>query len=679
MLILGLCGGLDRPRPADDSQEPMTLDTWYHDSAAVIVRNGRILAAVEEERVNRIKHSGHRPEEAIRACCRQAGVSIGDVDRIAYFMDEANLDTLVRYKALRSPHAAGAHSSGRTFLASALSVSSGVMIDANRLRFVEHHRCHAMSAWCTSGREDTLIVTLDGEGDLSSGAVYQTNGRSLACLRKIPAHHSLGNLYTQVTMFLGFKPRDEFKVMGLAPYGDPSAYRPLFEQLITLGQEGKFLVHLERLPALLRLFVPRRAHEPLTPDHHAVAAALQVSLQNTVLHMLRHFRETTGQRHLCLAGGVAQNCAMTGVVERSGLFDSVFVCPASHDAGCAIGAAMAVHADEARPDEPIVLRATMSPFLGTPLDESAMEERLAQWAPLIRWERPPEIVAASAQLLADGEVLGWMQGRAEFGPRALGHRSILADARPAHNKDRVNALVKKREAFRPFAPSVPLEDAHRFFDVPAGHEYPHMSVVVKVRPEYCETLGAVTHVDGTARLQTVTPQDNERFHDLLNAFGQLTGVPVLLNTSFNNNSEPIADSIDDGIACLLTTGIDHLVAGTLLVSRGSSLLEGLTAMAVALHPHLELRESNVYDDRQGRRVTRHVVTNDYSDKYYMKVDKAISAAVHRLLQDSDPSMPVGVQLRGLDEGGGAAVLVELFELWEARLVTLRPPCPGVRC
>ncbi|MET3493966.1 carbamoyltransferase family protein [Variovorax boronicumulans] len=670
MLILGISGGLDRPRRASDHQQPMALDTWLHDSAAVLVRDGIVVAAIEEERINRIKHSGHRPEEAIRACCRQAGVSITDVDRIAYFMEEQNFDLLVGFRALLRPRATGVHPSGRSFLAAALSASTGAAIDESRLRFIEHHRCHAVSAWTTSGFDEALVLTMDGEGDLASGSVYRAHARSLEVLRKLPIRNSLGAFYTQVTRLLGFKPRDEFKVMGLAPYGDPEVHAAAFERLISLQENGEIVVHQERLPSLLRLFRPRRVHEPITADHHHLAAALQRTLERAVLHLLRHFRDSTGLRKLCLAGGVAQNCAMTGAIERSGLFDELAVCFASHDAGCALGAAMAVALDEAPAAAAPAANACASPFLGLALDEASLEARLQPWAPLLQWHRPDDVVAHSADLLAEGQVLGWMQGRSEFGPRALGHRSILADARPAANKDRVNAMVKKREAFRPFAPSVPLADAARYFEVPQGREYPSMGVVVKVREEHRALLGAVTHVDGTARLQTVTPRDNERFWQLLQAFGARTGTPVLLNTSFNNNSEPIVDTLEDGLACLLTTGIDQLVAGELVVSRRGATADGLLHMAIEVPPYLELRLTQACDD-QGHRTVRHLIANDYSDKYYRQVEQEVSQPLFRLLLAAAPDRSIGALL---DEQGSAheSVTAELLALWAARLVDVRP-------
>lgn len=670
MLILGISGGLDRPRRTSDRQKPMALDTWLHDSAAVLVKDGRVLAAIEEERINRIKHSGHRPEEAIHACCRQAGVSISDIDRIAYFMDEQNFDVVVGFRAMLRPRAVGAHPSGRSFLAAALSASSGAPIDERRLRFVEHHRCHAMSAWVTSGFDESLVLTLDGEGDLASGSVHHAHGRSLDVLRKMPVRNSLGALYTQVTRLLGFKPRDEFKVMGLAPYGDPETYESVFDQLVTLQENGEIVVHHERLPLMLRLFQPRRAHEPMTADHHHLAASLQRTLENAVLHLLRHFRHTTGLHRLCLAGGVAQNCAMTGVIERSGLFDEVSVCFASHDAGCALGAAMAVDLDEVPAAAVPPRNACFSPFLGLPIDEATVEARLQPWAPLVQWHRPDDVVTRSADLLAEGKVLGWMQGRSEFGPRALGHRSILADARPAANKDRVNAMVKKREAFRPFAPSVPLEHAARFFEVEEGREYPTMGVVVKVREDRRALLGAITHVDGTARLQTVTRGGNERFWELLQAFGARTGTPVLLNTSFNNNCEPIVDKLEDGLACLLTTGIDQLVVGSIIVSRRNAPSAGLLRMAVQVPPYLELRLTHGHDDECGR-VARYLIANDYSDKYYRQVEQEVSEPVYRLLLAATPDRSIGALL---DSKGRAdedeAVVAELLELWGARLVEI---------
>lgn len=567
--VLGLSGGC---RPSRSSTLPDAPPWWtppgaemLHDSAAVLVCDGRIAAAIEEERLTRVKHTNDLAGCAAAACLQLAGLHVSDIDCFAYYGREQWLDFGLAAYMLQHPELPPVWSA-REYLAAALSHQLQCPIDASRIAFVEHHLAHAESAYRVGPFPDALVVTLDGEGDALSGTVWAGEAGQLRRLRDLPISDSLGLLYLRTIAFLGYRLFDEYKVMGLASFGNPETFRPLFEHLCVLLPKGRFEVRLSALGRLRDVLPsPRRAREPVTQVHADLAAALQATIEAAALHLLKHFRAETGLRHLCLAGGVAHNSTMVGKIARAKLFDGVFVQPAAHDAGCAMGAALHVH-HARRPDVPIARMAHV--YLGRDLGSAAeIERQVHAWSELIDVLECDDVTEQAAQLLADGAVIGWVQGRSEFGPRALGNRSILADPRPAANRERINEVIKQRENYRPFAPAVLEEEAGTWFDMPAGTDAAFMTLTVPVRPQARAQLGAVTHVDGTARVQTVARATNERFWRLIEAFGRRTGMPVLLNTSFNHSVEPIVDSIDDAVACLLTTGIDHLVIDRYLIAK----------------------------------------------------------------------------------------------------------------
>jgi carbamoyltransferase len=377
-----------------------------------------------------------------------------------------------------------------------------------------------------------------------------------------------------------------------------------------------------------------------------VAAAVQRALERIVFHVLTHYRQATGQRSLCAAGGVLQNSTLNGKVARSGLFDRVFVSPVSTDCGLALGAAYTAH-------RRLVRNQLVAPpahvYWGRPLDPVAPE--LDRWAGLVTAERVDDVVAVTADLLAAGNVIGWVQGRAELGPRALGNRSILADPRPAANKDVVNGMVKMREAFRPFAPAVRSEDADVWFDIPPTIDAAYMTFVVPVREDRRDALGATTHVDGSSRVQVVYRTTNERFWQLLGAFGARTGTPVLLNTSFNNNHEPIVDSVEDALVCFLTTGLDVLVVGDHVVRKA----ELVSGTLLGLRPALPADVGLVRGDGFAALLTP-------------TAQVPVSVAACRFLTDGFDGRPPRLPINGDRD----ALAGEIFDLWQRRLIRLQP-------
>ena len=631
-----------------------------HDATAVLLRGHEIVAGIEEERLSRVKHASSTPAAAMRFCLAQAGIRAADLDYVAVSTSEQHLRSL----ALRAldPTLDPAHRA-----LEALESALGHRFRPEQLRFVPHHLAHAESAWAVSGFDRGLVVTADGVGEETSGLLLEGRGRTLEVLREIDEPSSLGHLYLEVTRYLGYRLFDEYKVMGLAPYGDPARHRRIFEESYTLLPEGAYRVDRDRLVAgLYRVCPPRQRGQRFMPDHEHLAASLQEALERIALHMLAGAEERTGQRSLCFAGGVALNCTLNGRIANSGLFDRIFVQPAAHDGGLALGAALRVVA-ELDPEGPAPKR-LRHVYLGSDVGgDEAVGALLEAWGDLVEFERVPDIAAHAAAHLARGAVIGWAQGRSELGPRALGHRSILADPRPAENKRLINAMIKRREAYRPFAPAVLEEHAAELFELPPAEvNLAFMSFALPVRPEHRERLGAVTHVDGSARVQTVSKVESPRFWRLIDAFRELTGVPVLLNTSFNNDVEPIVDSAEDALVTFLTTELHFLAVGDWWVQKRPTDPAAYLGLVPSLARHARALEVVSPAPGGGQAVTHAISHHTHNTFEHQQVP--ISPGLYALLRGADGKRSIGELL----EPGDAELLGELLGLWSRRLVILRP-------
>jgi carbamoyltransferase len=549
------------------------------DAAAALVIDGKLAVAAEQERFSGKKHTGDFPIDAIQFCLRKAGLSIHEIDEIAHGFDYAP------YQSLYSCDQASTELYHKVFSRDALLDQvrrdlPGFPLD--RVHQVGHHLAHAASAAYTSGWDECLVVVNDAMGEVESLSVYDFHDGEFEKIRTVSANDSIGILYSLITLHLGFDfNSDEYKIMGLAPYGDPAHYRKFFQEAVQLVPDGSIRIPILKLnPSrderenynvtrayLDKHLIPRRApDQSVNSNHEDVAAALQECLERVVMHVCEHFGQETGLRRLALAGGVALNCTANGKLNRSHLFDEVYVQPVSGDDGVALGAALYRTSLTTKiPNERFP-----APLFGPQYTAEEIETALERFKDRIEWKRHTsleETCAAAAMLIADGRVIAWSRGRMEYGPRALGNRSILADPSHPLMRDRINAMVKKREAFRPFAPACALEEAHRWFEVAAGAEYPYMISIVNVRPEVRDKLPAITHVNGSARLQTVSAKDNADFHALLVAVGKTTGRQMVLNTSFNVKGQPIVNTPEEAIETFLGTGIEYLFLENFHVTR----------------------------------------------------------------------------------------------------------------
>lgn len=671
MLVLGWHGGVK-------SREMEDFGVGYssHDGAAVLLRDGEVVAAIEEERLNRVKHSNFFPARAIRFCLDQAGVTLKEVDFIAVDAMESTLDAFIAFYALNSP--TEPFLSGRQWLAALFEREFRSDVSA-KIRFCKHHEAHLYGVVYPSGYPRCLAVGLDGEGDGRSGLIATFDGRTLTPLKEYNEAQSLGNFYTGAISLLGYRRFDEYKVMGLAPYGDPNAYQEMFEQFYTLLPDGDFAfippgaqLALAGRYGLLKHV--RRKGQPFTQVHKDLAAGIQNTLERIAFHILRHFRKSTGEKNLCVSGGVAHNCTLNGKVLYANLFEQMFVQPAAHDAGNALGAALVTSREEG-----LLLKSKKLPhvYWGTNTNDDAwIQQRVALWQNFIKAERQENIASRTADLLAEGAVVGWVQGRSEFGPRALGNRSILADPRPAHYKQLINEMVKKREGYRPFAPSVLEERLQEYFDVPERYrEFPFMIFVLRVREEKREILGAVTHVDGTARVQTVSRLANPQYYDLINEFDRRTGVPVLLNTSFNNHAEPIVDSVEDAIVCFLTTGIHYLVIGNYLITKRNFERTDpvYRSLVPSLRPNRKLGRRRRPDSNAfpAYMFTIESTANSFFSQPLIEISPELFGIL--LAEDESTSVAEHCATQAITDPKTLATLSgELVELWEQRAIILTP-------
>jgi carbamoyltransferase len=570
------------------------LNAYHADSSAAILVNGKLLAATEEERFTRIKHWAGFPSQAILFCLKEAGVSLDKVDHIAIGRDpNAKLMKKFLY-LLKNP--SGGFGAVKKRLQNSRQVSSlevelskitGIdpAIIKPKIHQVEHHRSHLASAFFASPFEEAALLSIDGSGDFTTTMIGTGKGNKINVIDSLDFPVSVGTFYTAFTQFLGFPHYgDEYKVMGLAPYGEPKYvdklrdviqfsnngliswnqkyFKSAKEVVVTYGDD-----HIPYVPTAFSYYMEekfgksRKKDEPLTQYHKDIAASVQRFTEELIFHVVNHLQKRTGLKNLCIAGGVAQNSVANGKILKNSNFDNLYIPSAGHDAGIAMGCAFYLYnqiLDQPRA-EPIYSAYTGSRFSNDEIEIYLKSKNISY----TKYE-DAELYDKVADRLMDSGVVGWFQGRAEFGPRALGARSILADPRRIDAKDLLNAKIKRRESFRPFAPSILKEYVEEYFEL--SDDVPFMEKVFPIKKEKHSTIPAVTHVDGTGRLQSVDKNVSPRYYNLIDAFRQKTGVPVLLNTSFNEN-EPIVNSPAEALDCFLRTKMDMLVLENIIVER----------------------------------------------------------------------------------------------------------------
>ena len=555
------------------------ISCFYHDSAVALVQDGKVAAAIEEERLNRKKHDRSFPKMAIHECMRLGGISAADIDRVAFYEKPLRKveRTLGTAKAVGGAGDEVLAHHVVNFFEEAMTLEDLIRQELGRdvpIDYMEHHLSHAASAFLPSPYEDAAVLTVDGVGEWATTAQWHGKGPNMELLREIQYPHSLGMLYSAMTAFLGFKVNnDKYKVMGLASYGDPK-YVDKFKDVIEFYEDGSFKLNMDYFcfdrsrsemfsDKMIDLFGPSRGKgEPVGEIHRDIAASLQDLTEEGMVRLAKSARELTGSKNLCMAGGVAYNCVANSQVLAQAGFDNVWVQPAAGDSGCALGAALYVYHQQTGERTPSDF---YSSSLGPSFDNEQIEEALDEAGVDYIELDDDALFAKTAELISKSYIIGWHQGRLEFGPRALGNRSILGNATDPAMKDILNSRVKFREDFRPFAPATLKERSHDFFEMEP--ESPFMLFTPQVKKDSHEKLPSITHADGTARIQTVTPELNERFYRTIEEFGKITDVPVVINTSFNVNGEPIVCTPADAINCFLNTDIDFLVIGNYIATK----------------------------------------------------------------------------------------------------------------
>ena len=584
------------------------ISAFYHDSAACLVRDGEIVAAAQEERFTRIKHDPAFPSKAAAYCLAEGGLSASELDCVGFY-DKP----LLTFERLLETHLVTAPRGIRLFwksmpvwLKRKLWIPQLIHKELGRevkVLFGDHHESHAASAFYPSPFDEAAILTLDGVGEWTTTSYGYGTGAQIHTLADLKFPHSLGLLYTAFTYFTGFKPNSgEYKLMGLAPYGEPRYVDRLFEEVIDLREDGSFRLNMRYFNYLSGLTMTsgpmeeildgpaRKPESPLTQREMDIARSCQVVTEEIILRMARHLHVETGMDNLCMAGGVALNCVANGRILREGPFKRLWIQPAAGDAGGALGVALALwyrycgDGDKER-QVPAAGDGMSGSLLGPSYEDAAIGEILAELEAPAQSLSSAELPHQVARLLQEEKVVGWFQGRMEFGPRALGARSILGDPRSTHMQSQMNLKIKYRESFRPFAPSVLRERVADYFDLDV--DSPYMLLVAAVRKDRQIAMSAeeealfgidklnvprseipaVTHVDYSARVQTVRREDNPRYYDLIQAFDRLTGCPLVVNTSFNVRGEPIVNTPAEAYRCFMRTEMDYLVLGNFLVDK----------------------------------------------------------------------------------------------------------------
>ena len=590
------------------------ISAYYHDSAAALIRDGEIIAAAQEERFTRKKHDAGYPRNAVDFVLSEVGLNLKDVDHVAFY-DKPFLkfERLLETYVANAPRGFASFRTAmpvwlreklfqKNLLIKELGQHEGGFADRSRLLFSEHHFSHAASAFFPSPFEEAVVLTLDGVGEWATATVALGKGRELKIEKELHFPHSLGLLYSAFTYYTGFRVNSgEYKVMGLAPYGEPRFTDLILDTLVDLKEDGSFRLDQsyfnysagltmtnQRFADLFGEPVRNSENELLTQFHMDIAASVQKVTEEIVLRLTRSLAKEYGLPNLCMAGGVALNCVANGKIMHDSCFKDLWIQPAAGDAGGAVGAALAAWHTELGNERTVDSRrdGMRGTYLGPSFEQTEIERRLTGCGGEFETLADDDVIAKAAQSLAAGRAVGWFQGRMEFGPRALGGRSILGDSRSGTMQKTLNLKVKYRESFRPFAPSVLREDVGDWFEL--DYDSPYMLLVSEVKENLrCSMtaeeqslfgidklnvrrseIPAVTHVDYSARIQTVHADTNPRFHALISAFKDLTGCPVVINTSFNVRGEPIVCTPEDAFRCFMSTEIDLLVVGNCVLEKG---------------------------------------------------------------------------------------------------------------
>ncbi|MBI5035853.1 carbamoyltransferase [Candidatus Micrarchaeota archaeon] len=557
------------------------ISCYYHDSAAALIKDGIVVAAAQEERFTRKKHDEAFPKNAIDYCLREGRITLDNVDCMVFYEKPfMKFDRIMEMFFHSAPSGVGMFLSAMpAWLKQKLWMEEDMRKQTGfrgEIKFTEHHLSHAASAFYASPFKRAAILTVDGVGEWATATMGTgSEDGSITMLREIRFPHSLGLLYSAFTAYLGFKVNSgEYKVMGLAPHGKPTYYDVIMDKLIDLKEDGSFRLNMDYFSFMTEFKTtnekfnelfggpPRTSETEFNKKHYDLARSIQAVTEEVMLKMTNSLYDQTKEKYLCMAGGVALNCVANGRILRECPYEDIYIQPAAGDAGGSVGCAAAVYNTLAKKPPFSMMN---SAYLGPAFSDAEIEDYLKSVGASYTKAPEEDLLKQTARWVADKRVVGWFQGRMEFGPRALGARSILADPTDPTMKDTLNAKIKLREGFRPFAPTVTEEKISEYFDIDCPS--PYMLLVANTRPEYRSKLPAITHVDGTARIQSVSSEQNRLYHGVIKEFGKLSGVEVVVNTSYNIRGEPLVCTPGDAYACFMRTGMEALAMGSFLMAK----------------------------------------------------------------------------------------------------------------
>lgn len=662
MFTLGLAGGLD---PVHE-QRLDTPENYTYEGAAVLLEDGVVVAALEQERLDRIKHSNKFPVDAIRFCLDSRGLTLGDLGSVAYYADEQSADALLTRLYLARPDIPR-RVSARGLLHATLTGALGGQLAAERLRFYEHRTTHAACAMHQSGWSQALVYVIDNAGGLYAARRAADGGVAMTTLGLTPPAKSVQKLCHAVLPFLGLGLFEEHKALALAATGDDAAFRSALHELYDLLPDGDYRLHLDRPPALLDEIGPPRAGAPLTQRHHDLAASLQRAMEEIVLHVVAHYRAISGLRNLCVAGGMAENVATNARLMESGTFAEVFVHPVAYDSGCALGAALLASQDDGHPAPPT--RISSVQWAGSLPDGADIAAELSRWTSFVRSERRTDAVRGTAEAIASGALVAWLEGRGDFGSHALGGRNVFA--RPSQDGgERLQRALDRPETYRAPALVIREADLHQWCELPETvRSAPFQTFALRLRPERLGAAGAAVMGGGRARVQTIAPERLPRLTRLLDDLEQITGVAALLSSSFNRSGEPTVETVEDAVASFVLSRLDRLVIGDVVAERTKAGVEAWLSLELALPAFAQLVRTKGWSERR-RGGTRDEIRTTYAPG----VSRQISRLLADLLDLLDEPVPLGQLLAHsrVDEEQRSALLNEILVLTAAGLVRLRP-------
>lgn len=664
MFTLGLAGGLD-PIYEQKLDAP---ENYTYDGAAVLLEDGVVVAAIEEERLDRIKHSNKLPVQAIQFCLQSRDLRLSDLHSIAYYVDEASADGLLTRQYLARPEFSR-RLNARELMHQTLSAALACDFEPSKLRFYEHRLTHAASALHQSGFSESLVFVIDNTGGLYAGRRQPGAAASLEILATTSRDQSVQKLCHAVLPLLGLGLFEEYKALALASLGDADAFRGPVSALYQLLPNGDYRLHLDKVPQLITEIVPPRCGAPLSQHHFDLAASLQAAIEEIVLHVAAYHQEKTGFRHLCVAGGMAENVETNSRFVYSGLFDEVFVHPAAYDSGCALGAALLASQDHGCPTPQVRVR---SVGWGSRLKGSVeAEQELRRWGQFLQIRRSADIVRDAADALGAGALVAWVQGQSDFGSRALGNRNVFAHPSGTEVRERLHRALGRQETYRSLALFVREEEVHDWCDLPAGYSaLPFQTFTVRLREEKHEQASAALCAHGRARVQTVSRELQPRLWSLLGEVGGIAGAPALLSTSFNRSTEPTVESIEHAATCFINSVLDYLIVGDVIVKKVERLREAWMSMWVSIPPFAQVVRTKGHRERQ-----RHATRDEMRATYSPGVSRGVTRALGDLLTELDDAIPLRdlLERAAIEPERKAELVDEILLLASVGMISLLPP------